>query len=589
MSEGHVNEFDGEEMDLKRLNELLERFRCAGGCDALSVKELTELRDGLSTWQTSLVDEADEKHLEKIGQLQAVMDEVGATIDAARAEFATKVAGAKGEPEAMATEAVATDDNVATDEDDEDVDLSKFQPAKPAAPNDEKPTIKGKVLVATGMNQDGATVFEGAIDSSLDLTKALQRAVGRYGAGAGTDGMIPVVRGTYDMPEEFMISNEDPHQSTAIMMKAIKAYEDRQAELALTADGGFCAPVTPDYTFCDMSDGNFDLFQASLPRVGTIRGRVQYMQTPTNDQFFDQWGGLNADTFAGVGTAFDETDSLAVDPDNDATWKGFVEVDCPTQQDPAEIAAHYTNVRYRHFTWKAFPEYVDLYVRKALVAHNLKESISLYNQVVAVSETVTGVEAVPGNVAGFFTALDTQFAAYRDAFWLPRDQVIDTVLPRWVLNVLRTAIARKAVDEVAALQVTDATINGLFASINVRVNFVSGINRLAVSTDGASNQLTPIVPTVGVNLWPDSVPVLAWVPGTVVLLNQPDWNIGIERIRDTILQRQNAYGLFAETFSGLAYPCPYPVQQFDVAFCPAGESVERVTIDCATVAAPQPS
>lgn len=570
-------------MDRERLTELLKQFRCADGCDALSAKSLGELRDLLVAYQAELEESGDDAAIDKIAQTQTVLDEVSAAYGTAKAEFDAKVAAAKG----VKSEAVEDAENA-----DEEIDISEFQSERPATAEDGSLKVAGKVMIATGRDPEGKLTFDGEVGSSLELTKALQRAMQRYSSGMGVDGPISVVRGTYDTSNDQVIENEDPYETTAKMMAAVRDFEARQAEMSLTASGGFCAPVTPDYSFCDLSDTNLDLFQASLPRVRTTRGRVQYMNTPTNDQFYDQWGGIYDNTFAGVGAYFDETASLAVDPDNSATWKGLVQVDCPTQQDPEELSAHYTNVYWKHFTYKAYPEYVDLFIRKALQAHQLKESISLYNRVVTQAESVAGISAVPNSVSGYFAALETQAAAYRDAFWLPRNQVLDTVQPRWVLNVLRIALTRGSQgtqDELAALQVADATINRLFASIGIRVNFVSGINRLAVSTDGAGNQVTPIVPSAGVNLWPDAVPVLMWVPGSVVLLDNPDWNIGIERLRDTTLQRQNAYTLFTETFSGLAWPCPYPIQHFPIDFCPLGERVERVTVNCAAVAGAAPS
>lgn len=556
-------------MNRTELYKLLKDFGCTD-CEGLSVQKLKELRDGLVEWQTELENDMSDDALAQITKIEGFLTNVNERIDTETAAWQAKVNEAKNRTKVPA-DAIADE-----------------QPEAPVA-EDGSTEIEGKVLVATGVDGDGKRVFDGQIRTSLQLAKTIAAAVGRYGAGAGVDGMIPVVAGRFGGDYQVIESGDSAEAATAKMLKAVQQFNERQAAMynGLTADGGFCAPITPDLSFCDLSDSNLDLFQASLPSIRSTRGRVQYMQTPTNDQFFDQFGGIDDDSFVGVGTLFTETDSIAVDPDDDSTWKGFIEVDCPEQQDPAEISAHYTNVRFRHFTWKAYPEYVELFLRKALQAHNLKESLSLYAQVLAASETVAGVAAVPGSVAGFFTALDTQFAAYRDAFWLPRNQVIDTVLPRWVLNVLRQALARKTVEnEVAALQVADATINGLFASINVRVNFVTGTHRLAVSTDGAGNTVSPIVPAAGVNLWPDRVPVLAWVPGSVVHLNDPDWNIGIERLRDTTLQRQNAYSVFTETFSGLAYPCPYPVQSFDVEFCPAGDRSPVGDYVCTDLVAP---
>ena len=582
----------------KELTALLERFKCADGCDELSVAELGTVKERLTAWQTDLEEAADEANLEKIGKLEILIASVDEKVAEVKAEFAAKADAIKGKAKAdfaaevdddaadEADEDVSSDDEVA--DADEEFDLSDFTPERPVVNADEGKNIAGKVMVATATKEDGTKVFDGEVKTSLDLTKALARATEKYGRA---EGRIPVVAGVYDNASFQVIDGgDDDYMATVKMLKAVDEFKARQ-DAWLTADGSFCAPVTPDYSFCDLSDTDLDLFQASLPSVRTIRGRVQYMLTPTNDQFFDGWGGVDDDSFDGVGTLFTEADSIAVDGSNEATWKQCVEVDCPDQGPVAELEAHYTCVEWKHFTWKAYPEYIDLYTRKSLQAHMLKESLHLLQTVQGLAETPGyNIESFPGSVTGFFSALDVHTSAYRDAFWLPRDLVLDIVLPRWVLNMLRAALARRAdADEIAALKATDALITSLFTSLNLRVNFVTGWQRLASHTDGAGTPVSPVIPATGANVWPNTFELLLWVPGAVVLLEDPNWNIGIERLRDTRLQRQNKYSLFTETFYGIGQPCPYPVQQLTVEFCPTGASSARETLNCANLTDPSPA
>lgn len=572
---------------MERLKALLEQYRCKDDCAALSSAELAELRDELTQARASLIEKQDENDLDLIKQYKVAITAVTNDIDAAKAAFEAKVAEAEEAITFSAAEEAASEDDAEADAGeakDDSIDLSDFSLDTATGDAEEavEDEVQGKVIVASGFNDDGSRVFDGQVKNSVELTKVLQAGISRFG---NMEGRINLIKGVYDNENHVVLSGDSAEGNTFQMMQAVKNWEAKQQDhvdrQGLTADGGFCAPVTPDLSFCDLADSNLDLFQASLPSVRTIRGRVQYMETPTQDQFYDKWEGINNDTFEGVGTLFTETDSLAVDPADEDTWKQCVFVDCPEQGPVAELAAHYTCLEYAHFTAKAYPEYIDLYTRKALQAHQIKDSLALLSGVLAVAESVENISAVPGNVAGLFNALDIQATAYREAFWLSRTQVLDIVLPRWVLNMLRAALARRAdANEIAALQVADNTINALFANYNLRVNFVTGWQRLATSTDGEGATTTPIRPAAGVNKWPDSFQAMMWVPGSVVLLEDPSWNIGIERIRDTRLQRRNAYSLFTETFNGLAYPCPYPVQTWDVEFCPTGASSARETLAC---------
>jgi hypothetical protein len=565
-------------MDPRELLALIERFTCSDGCDGLTMKELKALFSELHDVREGLIDEADEANIDKINKYGVLADAVEAKIEKVKAEFAAKL----GEPEP-----------VAADDDDEGDNIGDFVAPRPDAnaDTDDDGKVTGKVMVATVTRRDAdgndRIEFAGEIKTSIELSEALADAVHRY-PNLEAGRRVPVVQGTYSNDNFPVIERgDDEFTATVKMMEAVELHGKRNEEW-LAADGSFCAPVTPDYNFCDLSDGVFDLFQASLPVVRPIRGRVQYMVTPTNDQFYDQWGGIEDNTTVeGVGTLFTEADSIAVDAADDATWKQCIEVDCPDQGPVAELEAHYTCVEWKHFTWKAYPEYIDLYTRKSLQAHLLKESHHLLQTVQGLAESPAyNIEAFPGSVSGFFSAIDVHVTAYRDAFWLRREQVLDVVFPRWVLNMLRAALARRAdADEIAALRATDQLITSLFGELNLRVNFVTGWQRVGQHTNGAGTPVSPVIPLTNTNTWPSTFDMLVWVPGSVVLLQDASWNIGIERLRDTTLQRQNKYSLFAETFYGIGQPCPYPVQELTVEFCPTGASSARETLNCSDLTA----
>lgn len=539
-----------------RLAELIGDFQC-DGCGEMSTADLEEARELIAEYSTELEKTRDKSVLGKVGNLATIGREIETVLSDRNAEFEAEVARAKG---------IASEPTADATDDDED-----FEPVTPA--DNRANTARAFTVIAT--DKKGRPLGGDPVVNVIDVSKVIAAGTERY---SNSEGRVPLVSGAFNFDNIVTIgAGDDDYMTTMKLMEAVQRFEAYQGE-HLAADGSFCAPVTPDLSFCDQTPTTITSFSASLPKAGTIRGRVQYMDTPTNDDFYDLWGGVETDTFPGVGTRFDEDDSQAVDPDNQATWKQCVEIDCPDQQPPAELVAHYSCINFAHFTWKAYPEYINLYIQKALQAHELKKSLTLLAEVRGVAQTVDPLEPIPGSVTGFFSALDTQLSAYRDAFWLDRNHVLDIVQPHWVLKVLRAALARRAdFNELEALRVPDSAIQALYASIGARVNYVTGYARLAHS---AAN---PVVPDAGVGLWPNSIPTLMWVPGAVVELVQPDWNIGIERLRDTTTQRQNKYSVFVEDFNGLAYPCPYPVQEFDIEFCPTGASTSPITVACADV------
>jgi len=584
-------------MNDKELAELLERFGCTDGCDDMELADLDKLHTELASRRSALEDSADKDNLTKIGQYTALIAKVESNIAHLRAEFAAEVEKVKSQAlgtfnaeteevaEVAEVEAVVEADDAAIDD-----SLAKFTAARPSTNvEDEGPgkAFRGKVVYAPNSDAEGNPIGGERLNTSVDLARAISNSIDQLGNFAGR---MNVIHGMYENDAAMvqLSAPMDPERTTVELAQAVELYNQRQEE-HLTADGSFCAPITPFYSFCDLANEDISTTQQSLPTVRTIRGRVQYMETPTQDQFFDQWDGIDDDLFQGVGTRFTEVDSQAVSAADESTWKQCVEVDCPEQQPPAELEAHYTCVTYKHFTWKAYPEYIDLYTRKALLAHDIKESLSLLRQIQGVAQTGLTFEAFPGSIGGFFLALDTHATAYREAYWLPRTQVLDIVLPEWVLNMLRAAYVRRAegTEEAEALRASDSFYTSLFASVNLRPNFITGWQRLATSTDGAGTLLDPIAARpdgVAVsNTWPNSFLALLWVPGSVVLLEDPSWNIALERLRDTTLQRQNKYSLFVETFYGLAYPCPYAVQEILFNFCPTGHAAGRETLNCANL------
>lgn len=317
--------------------------------------------------------------------------------------------------------------------------------------------------------------------------------------------------------------------------------QERGRADALLAGGGWCAPSEIDYNFFNIADTPSGLID--LPTVGVSRGGIRFPVSPAIGDVFFQSGGSNpASGLGGFAFAFSNASDpwLWTETDDILTVTGSVNkptlrVPCPTFSEE-RLEAYGISLTAGNLTDDAYPEATQNFIKllRAAYAHVINaRKISL---MVARS---TGAIAVGGaNKPAAQTIYDSvELAAvdYRNKFAMKDDAVLEVVLPRWILAVLRADLAWRT--NVERESVSDAQLMTWFTDRSVRAQFVSDWQVRGSSQFGNN--------AANMTAWPTTVDFLMYAAGTFMHGNGLQLDLGV--IRDSVLNAENDFtALWAE-------------------------------------------
>jgi hypothetical protein len=288
---------------------------------------------------------------------------------------------------------------------------------------------------------------------------------------------------------------------------------------ALVAAGGWCAPSEISYDLFNIvcEDGMLD-----LPTVGINRGGIRFPISPD----FSSLSG-NAALWR-----WNETQDIAAVTGTDQSGtKTCGRVPCATFTEE-RLECDGVCLTVGNLMDDAYPELIANHMKLLMAFHAHKMNLLRIQELVAASVAVSGFtglgavgESVINNVLG---ALEIQARDYREKFAMCEDAVLEVVLPRWILDMMRSDIRRKTALDLFA--VTDSYLEGLFDALNIRVQFVGDWQ---VRTTGLPGTSTPL------QAWPTQVQALIFAPGTFVLGNGLTLDLGV--IRDSVLNATNDF------------------------------------------------
>jgi hypothetical protein len=310
---------------------------------------------------------------------------------------------------------------------------------------------------------------------------------------------------------------------------------------ALLAGGGWCAPSEISYNFFNIAEAPMGLID--LPTVGVSRGGIRFPVSPAIGDVFFQSGGSNPASGMG-GFAF--TFSNASDPwlwtesDDIATVTGSVNkptlrVPCPSFSEE-RLEAYGISLTAGNLTDDAYPESTQNFIRllRAAYAHVINARIIS----LMVARSTNAITIGGANKPAFQTLLSgIELAAidYRNKYAMRDDAVLEIILPRWTLAVIRADLAWRTTVERES--VSDAQIMTWFTDRSVRAQFVSDWQVRGSSQFGNNS--------ANMTAWPTSVDFLLYAAGTFLHGNGLQLDLGV--IRDSVLNAENDYtALWAE-------------------------------------------
>lgn len=327
--------------------------------------------------------------------------------------------------------------------------------------------------------------------------------------------------------------NDAPRYSVATLNRQYKHVIEREANPrqisdvltaasnpeALVAAGGWCAPSEISYDLFNIvcEDGMLD-----LPTVGINRGGIRFPVSP-------DFSSLSGDP--ALWTWTETQDIAAVTGTDQSGVKTCGIVPCPTFSEE-RLECDGVCLTVGNLMDDAYPELIENHTRLLFAFNAHKMNLRKINKLVAASVAVSGFtgvgavgDSVVNNVLG---ALAIQATDYRAKFAMCQDAVLEVILPSWILEMMRSDLRRR--NGIELISVADSYLMDLFDALNIRVQFVGDWQVRTTGFPGA---------TAGILAWPTTVQALVYAPGTFVLGNGLQLNLGV--IRDSVLNATNDY------------------------------------------------
>lgn len=342
---------------------------------------------------------------------------------------------------------------------------------------------------------------------------------------------------------------------------------------ALTAAAGWCAPSENDYDLCSLwtSDGLIDLPTASAPRGG-----VNY----TNDW---SWAQINDAAL----TSFTKLTEAQVISD---TEKNCTELPCPTFTE-RRLDVAVTCITGSFLQDTGYRENVATLIDGLTLKHEVNVNRDIIAQMVTAAgaavvipgqgATVVGQTPDTSAVSSILSAVDIAAIDMRYREHMSENQVLEVVLPQWILAQWRADIGRRNAWYTDPFALANSTIMGWFSTRNIRPQFVRDWQDNPSGLATGPGDIT--APITFLTSLPSTVQFLLYPAGAVVLLREDV--VTLTNVYDSTNLKQNLYtALFTEEGYAPIFPCG-EIKLYTAQACPSGATGHQVYTSCAVPAA----
>lgn len=389
----------------------------------------------------------------------------------------------------------------------------------------------------------GADIPAMSLGSEIsNVSQVAQAMVARrqaLGSGSGSGEKVMVAHLDYlaSLPQ----ASDDPHQNTRLIREAGRRD-------ALTASGGFCAPVETIYDFVNISVVE-DLVQDYLPTIGAPRGSIQYPDSPD------------------IRDAFTAAPSKAYTNANDIAGasKATTTFACPDFI-TCTVEAQYEILKFGNFSTRAYPEWVEHWIGLTADVHAHAVSAKLIAGMVNLSNAGVTVGPSGGATASLLSYIGLAAADYRQDLRTGKMAMLNVLCPSYIYDQVRADLARTgAKTDLEALSVPTSVIDSWFAAMNVTLQPVSDWQNVSANS------------ATGASTFPGTMDVLVYAPGTFVRADMGTLDLGL--VRDSTLNSTNDYTIFAESFEQVCRP-GLESRKYTIATCTNGEFSDLATLIC---------
>lgn len=392
------------------------------------------------------------------------------------------------------------------------------------------------------------------VDALTDAFHRRARGMPTTNDGNGVRQLVATVRNEY----EHTVDDRTTAPQVEELFNYLTASEKQQA---LVAGGGWCAPSEIRYDFFNIAceDGKID-----LPTFGVTRGGVRYPVSPSLADVF------SGSAFGGFSVAFSNTSNpwLWTETDDQATVTGTpnkpcIRVPCPTF-DERRLECYGICVTAGNLTDDAYPEATVNFLRLMMSAHGHAMNGRIITTMVGLSDTVVtgGQFATAGPVfSQIYNGVELAAIDYRERFGMCNTDVLEVVLPKWIIGPLRADLVRRTGVE-QTLSVTRTQLVSYFADRNIRIQLVSDWQVRSTGQFGASATMTD---------WPTSVDMMIYAAGTFLLGNGLTLDLGV--VRDSVLNAENDHTAAWSEECHLVAKVGHSSRQYRIAFNVLGDPI----------------
>jgi hypothetical protein len=368
---------------------------------------------------------------------------------------------------------------------------------KPATALEEEPVVAAKAEITVAPDVRGYSAGQ-SVEGIKGLSEAFKARLGMVSTGTKRSGgkgvlnafgVATIKRPLADASRAFIGESDGPetvHQKVMDVAKLARKARGAEGVDALTAAAynGWVTPSENLYDLCQWATFSGGL---TLPSITVRRGGLNFTK------------GIDfADVFNDPDGYFEYTETeMEARP-----TKPFRILDVPEWEDIRLDSIGY-GVKAPIPLRNSFPELLEDYMEKSLVAYQKYVNASVINRVLAQLGSVINAPEYGGATADILQTIEMARLQFIQKYSLADNQTLEAVFPSWVKAVIRADLSRRNGWD-NPFSVTDAQIEAWFRARGIRTQYIK---------DWAGQDLNGNVANLTL---PASTRFMLFVPGTFV-------------------------------------------------------------------------
>lgn len=499
--------------------ELAELQSAAEGAETIRTEqaarvEAAEARDReVAELASRVTPPTDETEEEPEGETPPAPEAEGETPPGGEAETPPETP-AENEPEQIAAAAPAP--------------APRREPARPRAPRSMQPRETSRTGPTITAAADIPNVPAGRELSSLaevaDLMITRQSHLGR-GRADGDDRVLVASVRSPRPPDERFLSGLSSDEANGVKIGQAISPE------AITAAGGLCAPTEGYYDQLVIAE-DLRPVRDALTGFGADRGGIRFTPPPS---LSDVTSGVQRTTAA---------QDLAGTP-----TKPCVTITCPATTEVV-IAAISECLQVGNFRGRTYNEQVQAWLRLLGAQHARVAETALLDGIATCSTAVTAAQQY-GTARQVIAQMARAAAGFRSRNRMRPDARLHWMGPAWLIDAMVADLVNDASVDPASYERARATVVNAFDNVGVNVTFY-------VDTKTGGGQVFGAQAVGALLSFPTTAVMYLYAEGSFIFLDGGELDLGL--VRDSTLNANNNFQMFAETFENVACVGPQSLE-----------------------------